>query len=429
MILAAARAFAYAGSSVPRGTAVLARRAVRSAVVLVTDGDERSALAVVRSLGRSGKHIVHVCSKRGNSLAGASRFAWSDWQVGDPLSDPLEFAKRVSTLAMRLQADVVLPVSEASVLAVLAHRDLFEFATVPYPDLATFRRVCDKSAVLATASELGIATPAQRVVTKQAEIHDILDRGELLFPVVVKPARSVITVGARREKVGVSYASNPEELARCAARYAAAAYPLLLQQRIVGPGVGVFLLRWAGETLAEFSHRRVREKPPSGGVSVCAESTSIDPSLLAGAEALLERLGWSGVAMVEYKIDQVSGTPYLMEINGRFWGSLQLAVSAGVDFPGLLIAAATGQEPSPVREYRIGVRNRWWWGEVDHVLARLRDSKEAALLPVDSPSRFGMLLELVRWRAADRNEVLQLDDVRPFFRETALWFRRTPPCP
>lgn len=419
----------YASGSVPLSTTVLARRPARSAVVLVTDGDERSALAVVRSLGRSGKHMVHVCSRRGHSLAGASRFARSDSQVGDALSDPSEFAERVSAVARRLQADVVLPVSEASVLAVLAQRDLFDFATVPYPDLATFRRVCDKSAVLKTARELGIATPSQHVITTEAQIRDILERGELQFPVVIKPARSVIIVGTRREKIGVSYASNPDELALSVAKYGATAYPLLLQQRIVGPGVGVFLLRWAGETLAVFSHRRVREKPPSGGVSVCSESTILDPSLLAGAEALLERLGWSGVAMVEYKVDQVSGTPYLMEINGRFWGSLQLAISAGVDFPGLLIAAATGREPTPVSEYRVGIRNRWWWGEIDHVLTRLRHSNEAALLGADAPNRLCMFLELVRWRANDRNEILQLDDVRPFFRETALWLRRARTCP
>ena len=82
---------------------------------------------------------------------------------------------------------------------------------------------------------------------------------------------------------------------------------------------------------AVFAHRRLREKPPSGGVSVYRESVAPDPSLVARAAALLAGLGWRGVAMVEMKTDARTGTPYLMEVNGRFWGSLQLAVDAGVD--------------------------------------------------------------------------------------------------
>ncbi len=110
-----------------------------------------------------------------------------------------------------------------------------------------------------------------------------------------------------------------------------------------GPGVGVFLLLWEGKLRAAFAHRRLREKPPSGGVSVYRESIALDPVLLERSRRLLESFGWQGVAMVEYKIDERTGTPILMEINGRFWGSLQLAVDAGVDFPRLLIECAEGR--------------------------------------------------------------------------------------
>ncbi len=55
--------------------------------------------------------------------------------------------------------------------------------------------------------------------------------------------------------------------------------------------------------------------------------------------------------MVEFKADARTGTPYLMEINGRFWGSLQLAIDAGVDFPAILVAAALGA-PIPPRSPR-----------------------------------------------------------------------------
>ncbi|MGI9078335.1 MAG: ATP-grasp domain-containing protein, partial [Gemmatimonadaceae bacterium] len=131
-----------------------------------------------------------------------------------------------------------------------------------------------------------------------------------------------------------------------------------------------------------------------------------------------------GVAMIEYKEDATSGIPYLMEINGRFWGSLQLAIDSGVDFPALLIRAAMGDRPDPVLDYKIGVRSRWWWGDVDHLIARLRHSAASLALPNGAPSRLGALREfLTLWRPGDRNEILRLRDPMPFMFETGEWLK------
>ena len=48
-----------------------------------------------------------------------------------------------------------------------------------------------------------------------------------------------------------------------------------------------------------------------------------------------------------------------MEVNGRYWGSLPLAISAGVDFPLYEWQLAHGQEPRIPHSYRIGLRSRW----------------------------------------------------------------------
>src|ERR671923_161553 len=84
---------------------------------------------------------------------------------------------------------------------------------------------------------------------------------------------------------------------------------------------------------------------PSGGVSVLSESVPIDPALRAIAERILDRVRWHGVVMLEFKITP-AGAPCLIEANARFWGSLQLAIDAGVDFPYLLYQVATGQTPA-----------------------------------------------------------------------------------
>jgi predicted ATP-grasp superfamily ATP-dependent carboligase len=201
---------------------------------------------------------------------------------------------------------------------------------------------------------------------------------------------------------------------------------VLLQQRVIGPGVGVFLLLWDGELVATFAHRRLREKPPSGGVSVYRESIVVEQSLVDRSLALLEKLGWRGVAMIEFKIDEATGTPFIMEINGRFWGSLQLAIDAGVDFPSLLLARARGEQVFAPSTYKVGIRSRWEWGGIDYVLARLRHSDRKLSLPHGAPSRVRAILGgLVPWRPGDRLEVFRLNDLAPFLRETAQYFRRS----
>jgi predicted ATP-grasp superfamily ATP-dependent carboligase len=390
--------------------------------VVVTDGEQRAALAVVRSLGRAG-YPVHVVSARPPSLAGASRYARSETGVPDPLGPPDDYAQAVAERSREVVAEIVVPITEAALLALRPHQCFLGDAGVPWPEPDHVARICDKATVLQTAVDLGMRVPEQRVL--DSRVSRSPDLSDLQFPLVLKPARSVAGEVGRKVKLGVKYAADTEELDTTLEQLPDEAFPLLLQQRIVGPGIGIFLLLWDGEVVARFAHRRIREKPPSGGVSVYRESVEADPALVEQSVRLLEAFNWQGVAMVEFKVDQASGQPYLMEVNGRFWGSLQLAVDAGVDFPGLLVAAALGQKPEPVLSYRTGVRSRWWWGDVDQLLIRMRRSASQLALPPGSPGRLRALAEFaVLWRPGDRSEVLRLGDPGPFLRESADWLRR-----
>lgn len=390
--------------------------------VLVTDGDQRAALAVVRSLGRAG-HRVHVLSPRARCLAGASRYAFRATAAPDPLESADAFVDDVARRVREWAIDVVVPISEASLLALLAARDRLGDVLVPFPDLEVFHALSDKQRVLAAAAEMGIPAPEQRVLNQPDQDPTAL-ADAVGFPLVIKPYRSVAADGRLGQKLEVRYAANHDELAQRVREYPPAAFPLLLQRRVVGPGIGVFLLVWEGRLRAVFAHKRLREKPPAGGVSVYCESVAPPWGLVGSSRALLERFGWSGVAMVEYKVDAATGLPHLMEVNPRFWGSLQLALDAGVDFPALLVRAATGAPTGPPPIYRPGNRLRWGWGDVDHLIARMRRSPEELALPEGAPTRWTALLDFLVWRPGDRFCSLRFDDPAPFFRETIDWFRR-----
>ncbi len=299
--------------------------------VLVTDAEQRSSLAAIRSLGRAG-HDVFACSTHAKPLGGASRHCRNCFRVPGPENDPEGFIGGVARIVEKEGIAVVLPMTDVSAPLVLSLRRSHPTLLIPFPELADYEAASDKGNLVQVAQELGVPVPRQVVLTEPGGADHGMLR-EIGIPLVLKPVHSAVTTGAGRVKFGVTIVTDEDRLDGALAAYPKAAYPLLVQQRIVGPGLGVFLLAWEGETLAAFAHRRIREKPPTGGVSVFRESVAVAPDLRDYSERLLRYFQWRGVAMVEFKQDAATGTPYLMEINGRFWGSLQLAIDSGVDFP------------------------------------------------------------------------------------------------
>ena len=382
--------------------------------MLVLDGDQRAALAVTRALVRAGCAVT-VAAPHRRSIAALSRGTRWERVRTNALHEPARYAEEIAMIAERARSQVLLPITDPSVEAVLEHRVRFpDSIAIPFADLAVYRAASNKVRVHEAALEVGLGIEESRVVAARG---DEAPADTHLYPGIVKPHRSV--VGAEsREKTGVRLVADHAECEAALAALPAAAFPVLVQRRVRGAGVGYFALRSGGKTLARFAHRRLREKPPAGGVSVLSESIALDPELQRACDALLDRLDWDGVAMLECKEDLDRGGWRAIEINGRFWGSLQLAIDAGVDFPALLVRSALGLPPGDPPEWRVGQRLRWEWGDVDHLLIRMLRSRHRLSLPADAPGRLSALLRFFAHRPGrDRLELLRLDDPKPFLGE------------
>jgi predicted ATP-grasp superfamily ATP-dependent carboligase len=132
-------------------------------------------------------------------------------------------------------------------------------------------------------------------------------------------------------------------------------YPII-QEYVEGTGYGVSLLYNQGDIRALFTHKRIREYPIDGGPSTARVSTR-NKEMEDMAIKLLDHVEWHGVAMVEFK--QIKNNkPILLEVNPRFWGSINQAVQSGVDFPYLLYKMAVEGDVKPVRSYKVGVKTR-----------------------------------------------------------------------
>lgn len=388
--------------------------------VFVTDGENRAALAVARSLGRLG-HEVIVGEKHSRSLAAASRYCARAVRYPDPVSASEAFVDSVACIVRENGVDILIPVSDITTLLVTRYRDRFDSSCdIPFAEADIIERAADKVNIIQTAARLGVPVPRSVVVSDREQLPEIADLG---FPLVVKPWKSRVRTAGGWVSTSVGFAANAAQLARDLSSRPLHEFPVMLQERIVGPGSGVFACYHEGRAVALFGHRRLRERPPWGGVSVLSESVPLCPIASEYATRLLNELGWHGVAMVEFKEDVRDGVPKLMEINGRFWGSLQLAVDAGVDFPALLVQTVRPGHFDPQPSYQIGVRNRWFWGDVDSLLVTLfgRNGWGPMLR-----SRRDAVLEFTRlWGARLYYDNPKWDDPWPWFIESYKWLRRT----
>lgn len=109
------------------------------------------------------------------------------------------------------------------------------------------------------------------------------------------------------------------------------------------------------------------------------------------------------------KNDIHENVPKLMEINARFWGSLQLSIDAGVDFPNLLIRMYT--QKSNITECQICYsRLRWLIGDVDNMIINFKRG--------NNRTRYLTLKSFIReFFKGSKIEDFRYNDFKPFFME------------
>jgi predicted ATP-grasp superfamily ATP-dependent carboligase len=393
--------------------------------VMVTDGENRSALAVTRSLARRGCRVM-VTASEAPSLAASSKFCSQGYTVPDPLREGGRYVAAIQEIVAKEKIDVVVPVTDVSTHLLNRIRGQFPPGlALACPGADKMAAVSDKLALFQLAEKLNVPTPQAFYLAGSEDLAGVI--GQITeYPVVVKPALSRTPVKDGFLPGGIRYANSREELERLYATVPVLRYPSMIQEKIVGPGTGLFTLYDSDRHLALFSHRRLREKPPSGGVSVVSESVPLDEEMVEHARRLLSAVGWEGVAMVEFKRDQRDGKAKLMEINGRFWGTLQLAIGCGVDFPVLYLDFLQGKKPNRViRDYRIGHKIKWFFGTLDHLLIRLKNNDGVLNLPPGSPSKLGAVKDFLKiWEKDTSFDVFDWNDPGPFLFEARNYLKR-----
>lgn len=325
---------------------------------IITDGLWRKSLSAIRSLGRKG-YTVCVAGDSVFVTGFWSRYATTCLRVPNAKDASKIFGEKLVHYLQTAKLDsrpIIFPMEDATLLWLSEQRTTVSaYADFLIPSEDALEVAQSKSKTIALANYLGLPAPA----TYSFDLYDAfasklqeIRNGGTRERYVVKPIRG-------SGSIGLIYLGSKEPADWHAHwnQYG----PLMIQERLntTGAGLGVSLLMDnEGQCVASFAHERIKQYPNSGGPSTQRIAIH-NPELVRMSIQLLRALDWRGVAMVEWKTDITTGSPLLMEINPRFWGSLELAVRAGVDFPYLYAQCAAGKTIEQVHTYDVGCRCRW----------------------------------------------------------------------
>lgn len=381
--------------------------------VLVLGNDTRSFLAVIRSLGRKnievhvgwfGNEFIAIKSKYISKIHYIPTFSLQsdDWLLG--LMNIIKVEK----------FDLIIPCNDQSIIPLQGIRTKIEaYSAVYLLDEKCYSIANDKFIMQALATKLGVNVANEVRITKSISSTELIH--QLGLPVVIKPQASYSRwqVG---EKQNVFKVYNSKDLDLFLSRegidgnYAA-------QSNFIGQGVGVEILVQNGRILVAFQHGRIHE-PLNGGGSSYRKSMVVNPALLKASELIVNAIDYTGVAMVEFKFNNKTRDWIFIELNARFWGSLPLPVSCGVDFPYFLFQMLVKGENDFSVDYKSNIYCRNTTNDLTWLISNIRaDHSDSNLATRTHISVISEICHLFSLR--EKNDTLVLDDMKPGLCELA----------
>lgn len=355
--------------------------------ILITDGSYKHTLGITRSLGKLGYKIDLIASK--NSVSNYSKYC--NKVVYDENRFKEEFIDEFISFLKKQDYYFLIAISAFSVELISKYsKRIKKLVDIHVPDIKKVEICLSKEKTYNHLKKIKINQPLTWDFYNYKEFLKVLPN--IKFPSIVKSKSEI-------NKIDTEYYNSPKELSRKVSEffYENNSIPII-QERITGEGYGFFAIYLNGKCKSYFMHRRIREFPVMGGSSTCAKSI-YDEDLKNEGIKILNHLNWNGVAMVEFKKCQKTGKFYLIEINPKYWGSHDLAIECGMNFP-LLSIQLIKNIKNNIRQVNYKTDQKYHWpfeGEFMHFLKK--------------PSSFlNICFDLLNFKVKSNIEIL---DLRP----------------
>jgi predicted ATP-grasp superfamily ATP-dependent carboligase len=348
--------------------------------VLITDAQERASLAACRGLSQAGYSVAGVATTR--PAAGLwSRHCSERLHLPDPVRDSQGFVQALEQVVRRNHYAAVIPGGDASLLAISQHRDRLEpHVRLGMPLHEAVERCVDKLSLVEEAAKAGV--PCPNTVACSSYEQAASAAGELGFPVVLKPRRTVFPFNGSMRQLPSAVVWDEASLAAKVPRFG---NPCLVQFNEQGPIYSCSGVMIDDDLLAFATCRYLRTYPPDGGNVAFSQTVTPPSGLRPAIRALLAGLGWQGIFEVEL-VRRSDGSFCTIDLNPRVFGSLAVVIAAGAALPAIWCDWILERNPKQATA-RAGVRYRWEDADARHLVWQLRRGKLRAAAAVMRPRR------------------------------------------
>ncbi|MBV0923380.1 ATP-grasp domain-containing protein [Halomicroarcula limicola] len=386
--------------------------AVPDGSAVVISNDAPGSVTTVRSLGKRGVRTI-VASDSDRSPAFASKYCDERVRLPSPYDDLLSYRDVLLDLAARPSVKTIVPVREEDVYVLSRYREAFEdYLTPVWPTMETLAAVHDRLALFSAAERAGVAVPETRLLT---DVDDwdrrLIAKGRYgaltdYYVDEIPPTESWSMPNTQYFEPG-----DPPDVEDLIDRMG---HVPIVQEYVAGTEYTIRALYDEGEALFSTQKALRRGFKYPRGPSVYHEAVDI-PELREAGLAVLDELGWHGVASVGFIRDDETGEFKILEVNPRFWSSLPCDLHAGVDYPLYYWRLANGDRGPFAPDYRPGTASHFLRGEISHLHSVATEEYPFVEKPSLSRTAAATVGSMV---AQPHFDFLDRDDVRPFVRDT-----------
>lgn len=297
---------------------------------IVTFARSWTALSATRCLGRNGVQVITGDSSIATA-ASLSRYSIERFVYPEPDENPEGFIDKIVEVAQKHsnpETDLVLMPTHTCTRQVILNRKRFEgIAKLAVPDIEQFEIADNKSLLSRFCQENNIWTPLTLAVDAPEEFRN--KARTFKYPAFLKEATSLASIGLHKVENADEAIRCFDELVNRQEIHVRNQYPIM-QEFVQGDDYCATFLFEHGEPRASMTYHNILSFPRNCGIGALRETVEAREMESIGIE-LLRKLRWNGVAEIDFRWDGHS-TPFLIEVNPRFWAGMAQSVESGWEY-------------------------------------------------------------------------------------------------
>lgn len=305
---------------------------------------------------------VYTASEGTKSLASLSRFSkkhltFSSYETDEFIKELVEFGKSMNSKPVLMCHD------DRALLNISENRDLLkDYFLFRLPDAAMVNRILNKLLFCRLCKEYDLPAPESKEIAEFAQLPEVKD--DLKSPYIIKPTFNHYWYDENFEEVVGNYkkayiCQTYEELESLYLKISQINPSVVIQEYIMGDDSNLYDVNLhiseEGEINSYVIGQKLRVYPPKAGWGSYVK-TVFDDEMFEICADIIDKLELKGMANIQFKKDERTDEPKLIEIHTRTSIFDFLGASAGQNIPARYYSDLTGVEMDNSQTYKTGIK-------------------------------------------------------------------------